>query len=59
MEDSRRRVFIKQQAAVKKKLEGSLPPKVTGPANPSTKRKPFDKIDCPPKKLKVVMGSVL
>ena len=43
MEDSKRRAFIKQQVAAKKKLEGSLPPKVTGQANPSTKRKSSEK----------------
>ena len=57
MEDSKRRAFIKQQAA-KKKLEGSLPPK-TGQANPSTKRKLSKKVDCPPKKPKVVTGSIV
>lgn len=32
----------------------SLPPKATGQANPITKRKPSKKVDCPPKKPKVV-----
>ena len=50
------RAFIKQQATAKKKHKGSLPPKVTGQANPSTKRKPSEKVDRPPKKPKVVTG---
>ena len=50
MEESRRRAYIKAQAA-KKKQEA---PKVTGQAHPSTKRKPFEKVDHPPKKPKVV-----
>ena len=52
MEDNRRRAFIKQQVATKKKLEGSLPPKVTGQTNSSTKRKPSKKVDHPPKRPK-------
>ena len=59
MEDSRRRAYIKQQATVKKKQEGSLPPKGTGPVNLSTKRKLFDKVNCPPKKPKVVTRLVI
>ena len=59
MKDSRRRAYIKQQAAAKKKLKGSLPSKVTGLANPSTKRKSFEKVDRQSKKPKVVMGSVI
>ena len=58
MEDSKRRAFIKQQAAAKKKLEGSLPLK-TGQANPSTKRKSFEKVDLPPKKPKVLMRPIV
>ena len=54
MEDSSRWAYIKQQAATKKKQEGSLPPKATGQANPSTKRKLSEKVDYPPKKPKVV-----
>ena len=50
MEESRRRAYIKQQVAAKKKQEGSLPPKVTGQVNLSTKRKPSKKVDHPPKK---------
>ena len=57
--DSRRRAYIKQLAAAKKKLKGSLPSKVMGLANPSTKRKPFEKVDCQSKKPKVVTGSVI
>ena len=56
MEDNRRQAYIKQQAATKKKQEGSLPPKVMGQANPSTKRKSSKKVDYPPKKPKVVTG---
>ena len=59
MEDSRKRAFIKQQAVAKKKLEDSLPPKVTGQANPSTKRKLSEKADHPPKKPKVVTRSIV
>ena len=59
MEDSKRRAYIKQQAA-KKKQEGSQPYKGTSPANPSTKRKSSEKTDRFPKKPKVfpefVMG---
>lgn len=51
MEDGRRRTYIKQQAATRKN-EG------TGTSNPSTKRKPVDKIDRPPKKPKVMVGSI-
>ena len=51
MEDGRRRAYIKQQVVVKKK-EG------TCPSHPSTKRKPMDKTDRPPKKPKVTVGSV-
>ena len=54
MEESRRRAYIKQQVA-KKKQEASLPPKVTGQANSSAKRKPFEKVDYLPKKPKVVV----
>ena len=59
MKDSRRRAYIKQLAVAKKKLKGSLPSKVTGLANQSTKRKPFEKVDCQSKKPKVVTGSVI
>ena len=58
MEDNKRSAFIKQQAIVKKKLEGSLPLK-TGQANPSTKRKSFEKVDLPPKKPKVVTRPIV
>ena len=51
MEDRRRRVYIKQQVAARKKEGTSL-------SNPSTKRKPVDKTDRPPKKPKVTVGSV-
>ena len=50
MKDGRRRAYIKQQAAARKK-EG------TGPSNPSVKRKSSDKIDCMSKKPKVGVRS--
>ena len=50
------RAFIKQQATAKKKLEGSLPPKVMGKV---AKRKPSKKADHPPKKPKVVLGLIV
>lgn len=49
MEDERRRAYIKQQVAVRKK-------KGTSPSNPSIKRKPLDKTNRPPKKPKVMLG---
>jgi len=49
MDDSKRRAFIKQQVAARKKLED----------NPSTKRKPSEKVDRPPKKPKVGSGSTV
>ena len=36
-----------------------MPPKGTGPVNPSTKRKLSDKVDRPPKKPVVVTGLVI
>ena len=50
MEKSKKRAYIKAQAA-KKKLEA---PKATGQAYLSTKRKPSEKLDHQPKKPKVV-----
>ena len=50
MEDSKRRAYIKQQVALKKKQERSQPPKGMSPANPSAKRKQQEKTDCLPKK---------
>ena len=58
MEEGKRKTYIKQQAAAKKKQEGSLPPKVTGMAHPSMKRKPTERVDRQPKKPKVT-GSVV
>jgi len=55
MEESKKRAYIKQQAT-KKKQEGKLPPKATGQADQSTKRKPSEKVDHPPKKTKVMTG---
>lgn len=51
MEDGRRKAYIKQQAAVRRK-EG------TGPSNLSMKRKPLAKTDRTPKKPKVMVRSV-
>ena len=59
MEESGRRAYIKQQAAAMKKQERSLPSKVMGQANPSTKRKSSEKEDHPPKRPKVVTGSTV
>ena len=56
MEDGRRRAYIKQQAATKKKQEGGVHPKGTSLANPSSKRKPSNKTNRLPKKPKVVVG---
>lgn len=50
MEKGKRRAFIKQQAAARKK-EGM------GPSNSSIKRKLLDKTDRQPKKPKVTVGS--
>ena len=59
MEDSKRRAYIKQQVALKKKQERSQPPKGTGLANPSTKRKSSEKTDHLSKKPKVVHESIV
>ena len=58
MEDSKRRAYIKQQAA-KKKQEGNQPHKGTSSANPSTKRKSSEKTNHLPKKPKVVLEFVV
>ena len=58
MEYSKRKSFIKQHATARKKLERSLPLKM-GQANPSTKRKPSEKVDRLPKKPKVGSGSTI
>ena len=57
MEEGKRKTYIKQQAAAKKKQEGSLPLKVIDMAHPSMKRKPTERVDRQPKKPKVT-GSV-
>ncbi|XP_075640614.1 uncharacterized protein LOC142612399 [Castanea sativa] len=57
MDAARRRALIKQQAAVKKKQEGNLPPK-TGLSIQSAKRQPSEKVDCHSKKQKLVTGLV-
>lgn len=54
MEKGKRRAFIKQRATARKRQEGGLPNKGTSSVNPSTKRKLSEKIDCPPKKPKVM-----
>ena len=59
MEDSKKRTYIKQQAALKKKQEESQPPKGTGSANLSAKRKQQEKTDCLPKKPKNVPEHVV
>ena len=59
MEDSKRRAYIKQQVALKKKQERSQPPKGMSPANPSAKRKQQEKTDCLPKKPKNVPEHVV
>ena len=53
MEDNKRRAYIKQQAATKER------PKGTGLAHSSSKRKPLEKTDHPPKKPKVVLEPVV
>ena len=50
MEESRRKAYMKAQAT-KKKQKSS---KAIAQAHPSSKRKPFEKVDRPPKKPKVV-----
>ena len=59
MDESKRRAFIKQQAAAKKKQEGSLPSKARGQANLSIKRKPLIKTDHTSKKPKVTPESAI
>ena len=58
MEDSKRRAYIKQQAAKKKQEKGQLF-KGTGPAILPPKRKPSKKTDHPPKKPKVMPDSIV
>ena len=59
MEDGKRRAYICQQAAprTKKQKEEAVPLKGMGSINLFIKRKPSNKIDRPPKKPKVMMGS--
>ena len=59
MEESKKRAYIKQQVATRRKQEGSLLPKTMGQANPSTKRKSFEKVDHPPKRPKVMTGPTI
>ena len=55
MEESRRKAYIKAQAT-KKKQKSS---KATAQAHPSSKRKPSEKVDRPPKKPKVVAKPIV
>jgi len=57
MDAAKRRVYIKQQAAMKKQIEGTS--KGTSSSNPSIKRKPQEKTDCPPKKPKTALKTVV
>ena len=57
MEDVKRRAYIKQQAAMKKQEDGTS--KGTGSSNPSTKRKPQEKIDHTQKKPKTTLETVV
>lgn len=61
MENGKKSAFIYQQVAtqVKKQQEEGVLPKGTGSLNPFLKRKTIDKVNCPPKKLKVVTGPTI
>ena len=59
MDVARRRAYIKQQATLKKQVEEGQPPKGTGLANPSAKRKQPKKTDRLPKKPKTVPEPVV
>ena len=58
MDDAKRRVMVKSQAA-KKKETGDVNPKGTGLSNPSIKRKQPSKGDRPPKKPKAPLEPVV
>ena len=58
MDDTKRRVIIKPQAA-KKKDTSDVDPKGTSSSNPSTKRKQLSKKDRPPKKSKVPLEPIV
>ena len=57
MDAAKRRAYIKQQAAMKKQVEGTS--KGTSSSNPSIKRKPQEKTDYPPKKPKTALETVV
>ena len=59
MDATKRRAYIKQQAAMQKQQEGQIS-KGPGSAIPSSKRKQLEKGDChPPKKPKIILESVV
>ena len=58
MDNAKRRVMIKSQATKKKEI-GDVDPKGTSLSNPSIKRKQPSKGDCPLKKPKVLLESVV
>ena len=57
MDATKRMAYIKQQAIMKKQVEGTS--KGTSSSNPSTKRKPQEKMDRPPKKPKTAPETVV
>ena len=57
MDAARRRAYIKQQATMKKQVDGTF--KGTGSSNPSTKRKPQEKTNHPQKKPKTAPETVV
>ena len=57
MDAAKRRAYIKQQAVMKKQVDGTS--KGTGSSNPSTKRKPQEKMDRPQKKPKTAPETVV
>ena len=57
MDAAKRRAYVKQQAAMKKQMEGTS--KRTSSSKPSTKRKPQEKMDRPPKKPKTAPKTVM
>ena len=59
MDAAKRRAYIKQQATAKKNQQGSQPPKGTGEANSSAKRKLSKKTNHLPEKPKVVPESIV
>ena len=57
MDAAKRRAYIKQQAVMKKQVDGTS--KGMGSSNLSTKRKPQEKMDCPQKKPKTAPETVV